>query len=355
MAADITDFRPDEAGAEALPQQAFRAQQMFSDPEYLRRAAIIAFENRQPQGFAFLERAHAAAKENAFEAAGHLLRGDGESAVAAWNKSGRFTDAVGAKDNGNGTWTISRKGGQTVTINPQQEVEGLLSPQQFVAMTERRAAEKRAADDKEEERGLRKRQLDILEKHYNGQDTAQETKAQAALAAAEARAAAAEKRATAGAGKGEKAHDFIKDRMTLRAKLYETGLRGAELDAELERGMRADLTAIVPDPENEDSFHILDRESGRVLRTYGSYPEAQEAVLSWVSGKGFPKKKDPATAKAAEAGKASPTKAASPSKGPRRWSFDEYAAGAVKAQKPGPQEPDLPPDDPFLRELSGYR
>lgn len=103
----------------------------FKDPKFLTAAAQTYLDSGDENGLKWLEFAHNAVKENAVEAARHLIAGDGDAAVAAWNKSGRHTDAKSATPNGDGTWTITRAGGQTMQIDPAQEMSSLMSPEAF--------------------------------------------------------------------------------------------------------------------------------------------------------------------------------------------------------------------------------
>lgn len=118
-----------EQKTQAAPSQ-FDA---FKDPKFLTDAAQIYLDSGDENGLKWLEYAHQAVRENAVQAAQHLIAGDGEAAIKAWNSSGRHTDAESAQPNGDGTWTITRKGGSTLQIDPQQEMQSLMSPEAFSA------------------------------------------------------------------------------------------------------------------------------------------------------------------------------------------------------------------------------
>jgi hypothetical protein len=122
------------------------ATQMFQDPAFLQRAANIFLSRGLPQGVQWLEHAHNAAKENLFMAAQALHMGDGESAVKLFNSSGRFNDAKSAEQNDDGTWTVTRAGGQKINLDPNKLTQSLLSPKEFM------------------EQQLQKRHYDILQK-----------------------------------------------------------------------------------------------------------------------------------------------------------------------------------------------
>jgi hypothetical protein len=110
-----------------------KAQSLFSNTDFLREAAMIAAKSQRPElAMQWLERAHGAAKEHAFEAVGALMKDDIPGAVTAFNRAGQFRDVTGAVKNADGTYTVTRKGGQQQTLNPVKEYESLLSPQAFI-------------------------------------------------------------------------------------------------------------------------------------------------------------------------------------------------------------------------------
>jgi hypothetical protein len=363
----VTDFRPDEGGALPLADRAFQAQQAFSDPNFLREAATIAFKNRQPQGFDFLERSARVAKENGFEAVGHLLRGDGPAALSAFNRSGNFTDATGAKDNGDGTWTITRKSGATVQINPKTQIESYLNPREYATWRQHQDETAQRASDRAEDRTLRTRQLDIMKqqtdqlgKYQEGMNEARQTAAEAAEARAEAAGRAVDAKIAGIGGTGSRksggvgSGDYMKYRAKLRETLIGQDLRGAELDAEVERGMSADTTQIAPDPSNPNGFLLISMAGGNqmVIAPFDDFETAAAARASWVSGKGLPKKaaKPPVEDK----GPYAPGEGQGKPPVRRLSGFDAYRQSAIDAQKPKPAtDPGYAPDE-MTRMMGGH-
>jgi hypothetical protein len=121
-----------------LPPPA-QAQALFSNPEFLQGAALIAAKNRDPNAMKWLEQAHLAAREGAFEAVGHLMAGNPQEAVNVWNRTGQFRDVENVNKNQDGTYTITRRGGITMTLDPVKEYRRMLSPREFVAAQQHEA------------------------------------------------------------------------------------------------------------------------------------------------------------------------------------------------------------------------
>lgn len=109
------------------------ATRLFQDPRFLTDVSILAAKHRQPEALQWLKRANEAAHENVFEALQNLELGDGAAAVKAFNKSGKFNDAKDAQKNEDGTWTLTRKNGETSVVDPIALRKTLLSPKDFFA------------------------------------------------------------------------------------------------------------------------------------------------------------------------------------------------------------------------------
>jgi hypothetical protein len=116
---------------------------IFKDPEALQGIAASFLKNGSKTGLQWLERAHEAAKENLYEAVGHLDVNDPAGAVKAFNKSGRFNDATGATKNDDGSWTVTRASAPPVTFKTDDLKRTLLAPHDY--FTEQRADKTAAA------------------------------------------------------------------------------------------------------------------------------------------------------------------------------------------------------------------
>lgn len=116
----------------AVPAQSDKFFDPMRDPEFLRQAAMNAFQNGSLKGgFEWLAHVHNAYNENGIDAARALLRDDPDTAITRFNSSGRFTDVTGATKNKDGTWTITREGGQTGTIDPKSWLMSMQSPDAY--------------------------------------------------------------------------------------------------------------------------------------------------------------------------------------------------------------------------------
>lgn len=135
------------------------AQQLFNDPDAMAHIASIYYKHGIPGGVEWLARGHEAAKNNVFEAFGHLQAGDGDAAVAALQKSTRFRDVTGATPNDDGTWTFSRASGQSQIVDPKMLMNSLLTPQQQVQ-----------AQQHQDELGVKKEHNRILASQAESQD-----------------------------------------------------------------------------------------------------------------------------------------------------------------------------------------
>jgi hypothetical protein len=186
------------------------ATRLFQDPRFLMDVSLLAAKHRQPEAMQWLKRANEAAHENVFEALQNLEIGDGVAAVKAFNKSGKLTDAKDAQKNEDGTWTLTRKNGDTSIIDPVAIRKSLLSPKDFFEQTNRdrvasstekyhdgmvsarndevasNDAYRRRLTDNAAERTQAQR--DIADAKIEGAQAAAEAKAEAARAAAEAKA-----------------------------------------------------------------------------------------------------------------------------------------------------------------------
>jgi len=130
-----------------LPPPA-QAQQMFSDPAFLQGMAMIAAKHQRPEAMQWLERAHIAAKEGAFDAVGKLMAGDVQGAVQAWNQTGQFRDVINVNRNLDGTYAINRKDGSTFTLDPVKEYKRMLSPREYLAFQQNEAERKTLSEQR---------------------------------------------------------------------------------------------------------------------------------------------------------------------------------------------------------------
>jgi len=176
----------------------FVASQKFKDPAFLRGVAEAALKHDQPNALKWLEQAHTAAKEGAFEAIGHLMSDNPQEAVNVWNRTGQFRDVTGVNKNKDGTYTISRQNGATMTLDPIKEYKRMLSPREFMAYEQQQAeAKDRAERYKLDDRRYQERAA--ADKDWRA---TQERHWQAQLAAQEGNAALQHARWAAGGGGG---------------------------------------------------------------------------------------------------------------------------------------------------------
>lgn len=146
-----------------------QAQQKFSDPKFLQAVAELAAQHNQPQVMQWLERAHIAAKEGAFEAAGKLMAGDVQGAVDLWNQTGQFRDVTAVNRNKDGSYAISRKDGSSVTIDPVNEYKRFLSPRDFLAFQDAERNRAALAEDRKLTRQQWKMQFDEQKRYHDAQ------------------------------------------------------------------------------------------------------------------------------------------------------------------------------------------
>lgn len=260
----------------SMPPEA--ATRMFQDPQFLASAASAFLKRGLPMGIQWLERAHNAAKENAFEAIGHLEAGDPQAAVAAWNKSGKFTDATGATKNADGTWTIARSSGQSVTVNPTELRRSLLSPKDYFAQV---AKEKELQIQEDYHKGVLK--------HYERADANAEeaaalraqavedrnaylrdklaTDAERAAAAAAMRGAGGTRGSGTGAGHGGGIKiDKVYDDALKHARENDVGMPAAQYARDEVLRATADLGE---DPQKKGAWRVI-----------GTMPNGQQTVLA---------------------------------------------------------------------------
>lgn len=187
----------------------------FKDPKFLTQAAMIMADNNQgPEAYAWLAHVHQAVNENGVQAAQRLLANDPQGAVQAWNRNGKFTDATNAAQHlgpdgkPDGTWDITRTGGAVVNVDPHREIEGLLSPEQWV----------------NNEKG--KAQIAMEQQHWGAMQQMWGDKGQGALMLGQARLEAAQNQlAIAQQNNGTK--EYVAQ-VQARVKLYEAQLQDAQ-------------------------------------------------------------------------------------------------------------------------------
>lgn len=293
MAQDQGDVGSVVPGLPSLPA----AQEFFTDPEAMAGAAKIFFDNGMPEGMAWLQRGHEAAKENGFAALQRLMAGDGDGAVQMWNRSGRFRDLTGAQKNADGTWTMTRQNGQTVNINPELEMRSFLSPKDyFTRMDEERkiasteslnkahaealketagAATVTAQAHKTTAQAVADRAADAME--------IQRLKNEGTKAVAEARA---EGQREAALARQEVGYDQV-----YKATVHDLQTRGdippEKIPAQAQYLTRSQFTDILP--QSDGTYALVDRRGGKptVMAIYPNHDEASAAVEAWAQGKGL--------------------------------------------------------------------
>lgn len=193
-----------------LPPPA-QAQQMFSDPAFLQGMAMIAAKHQRPEAMQWLERAHIAAKEGAFDAVGKLMAGDVQGAVQAWNQTGQFRDVINVNRNLDGTYAINRKDGSTFTLDPVKEYKRMLSPREYLAFQQNEAERKTLAEQRRLDQQHRadtlseqRRYHDMMIDRYDADraQRADQARANAAIAAYRATNAGGSRSRSSGSGGG---------------------------------------------------------------------------------------------------------------------------------------------------------
>lgn len=349
---------PQRTAALADPQA---AQRFFSDPRAMYEVAKMAAQNRQGDTLKWLAMGHRAVQENAIEATQHLLAGDGDAAVAAFNKSGRFNDATSATKNDDGTWTLARKNGQRMTVDPNKIMRSFLSPKDFADAEHHdataRVQQQNADTQAQHTENQRRYQEGVLE-HYERSD---ESRAQLRDSLAEnARARFAHELEKAGI-KQQHAVELA----TLRAELKGNPQAMTDPTAPtklrqklLENGPLAQQYADDPvklagvvDFTVRDTFtQILPRRDGKgldvvttvggepvILGNYANAEEARAAKDAFVTGKNAPTK---GAAPAASGGKATQPRALSKQGSAESWAADQNDATLTAvANTNGPYAP----------------
>ena len=322
LAAQPTQAPPQEG--EPLPsfQTPDQAQSFFTNPKAMYAVAQLAAKYKQPETMKWLELGHRAAQENVITATQHLLAGDGDGAVKAFNQSGRFNDAQSATQNEDGTWTIARKSGQSVTLDPNKLMSSFLSPKEFAEQQYRRDSLKQTADYHQRSLDIQQQQANqqsayqkgMLD-HYQRSDESQQALREARITQMQSdfahklellgvkNEAAAALAAAKGAGKN--------DAQAFRAKLVEEIIKAQpdakpdEVAAKVDYLVRDSFTGIYPSKDGK--FDVASMVGGQPV-VLGSFPTHEQAVAaraSYVTGKN-------PTAPAGAAAGAKPKAAAAP-------------------------------------------
>lgn len=257
---------------------------MFQDPRFLGAMAVNFLAHGRPEGLTWLEKAHGAAKENAFEALQMLEMDDGEGAIKAFNKSGRFTDATGAQKNEDGTWTLTRKNGATATINPMQVRKSLLSPvesfKQDLAERKLKVDQQQVDQQGEYQRGVlaNKDEANSIREQLGNENLRVRQLASEQTNAA--RAAAAQAKADAEAHKADLNNKYgpLADYTSVLRELTKSGDPEAQLKADKVLASHPDVVPVIGKSGAVGIFpaSAVDEEgraTGRPLRTY---PNAKE-------------------------------------------------------------------------------
>lgn len=113
---------------------------LLRDPQFLDRAAQIFLKAKMPEGIKWLERSHAAQRENAVDALKALSAGDVNRAIETFNAAGRVK-VEGAEQitegPDKGKWAVRFEGGQQRTIDPAEELKSYLDPSAFFTLRDR--------------------------------------------------------------------------------------------------------------------------------------------------------------------------------------------------------------------------
>lgn len=304
-----------------------RVTQVYQDPRFLAEAAHAYLSRGLPEGIKFLERAHNAAKENAFEALTRLEQGDGDGAIQAFNQSGRFTNATRAVNNGDGTWTLGDKEGRDITINPTNLKKTLLSPEAYFKATEeekRTGILKQQAETQEQYRKDQNRYWErTLDNKTELEGVRAEGRAQAAAArveaaqiAADARTSAAQAKSDADAHKADLNNRFgpIALYNDVLKKGIENGDKDAQQKADAALASHPDVETVVAPDGRVGLFASSQiggdgKPRGRPVRMFDTIADYET-----LTGRKLPKAQKDAAAKAEPAKKPTPARRTAPLK-----------------------------------------